>query len=92
MTKPPPQERRPSPDQQAVLDEASLEELTEAKRWLLDNGQGVTRGAVATAVAEARRRSNPSPARLARLARQSVNIAKFLVQTPRHDVYRIASA
>jgi hypothetical protein len=70
MTKPPVAERKLSPEHQAVLDTAALEELATAKRWLLEHRQAVTPGGLANAVVQARQRANPSPAKAARLEAQ----------------------
>lgn len=88
MTKLPAAERPLSDAQSEVLDTAPLDELVDAKAWLLARGQGVTPPAIATAVLDARQRALSAPAKAAKVKRDKVARKAFKAEL-RQDTERL---
>ena len=88
MTKIPAAERPLSDAQREVLDTAPLDELVDAKAWLLARGQGVTPPAVATAVLDARQRALSAPAKAAKAKRDKAERQAFKAEL-RQDTDRL---
>jgi hypothetical protein len=88
MTKVPAAERPLLDAQREVLDTAPLDELVDAKAWLLARGQGVTPPAVATAVLDAHQRALSAPAKAAKAKRDKAERQAFKTEL-RQDTDRL---
>jgi hypothetical protein len=88
MTKVSAAERPLSDAQREVLDTAPLDELVDAKAWLLAHGQGVTPPAVASVVLDARQRALSAPVKAAKAKRDKAERQAFKAEL-RQDTDRL---